>query len=187
LPPDFQKSFQTEAKQSPASDRIFIGPRPWDGWGKVTIDPESSVPVKKSRPTEAGSSQRFPSATVPTHPESGAMMPHPSTDSGTPTLAKKPQFREVIIVGNETYKTSVLKKAAGVNPGDVADPLAAENGRRKIEKYCRDHGNNKVRVTILEGYKTDQRLIYMVNEGPYQRILWIDMIGNTFVSSARGL
>ena len=101
-------------------------------------------------------------------------------------VTERPLLQDVIIVGNDTYKTSVLKKVAEVKTGDATDPFAVENGRRKIEKYYQDHGNSKARVTILEGNKTgDLRVIYMVEEGPQQRIFWVNFVGNTFVSSDR--
>jgi outer membrane protein insertion porin family len=101
-------------------------------------------------------------------------------------VVERPLLREVIVIGNDTYKTSVLKKEAEVKDGDAADPFAVENGRHKIEKYYQDHGYSKARVTVLEGNKTgDLRVIYVVDEGPRQRIFWVSFVGNHFVSGQR--
>ena len=101
-------------------------------------------------------------------------------------MAERPLLQEVIIVGNDTYMTSVLKKEAELKVGDAADPLAVENGRRKIEEYCQKKGYSKVRVTVLEGNKAgDLRAVFVVNEGPRQRACWVNFAGNHFVSSAR--
>ena len=101
-------------------------------------------------------------------------------------VAERPLLQEVIIVGNDTFLTSVLKKEAELKVGDAADPFAVTNGRQKIIDYYQKKGYSKVRVTILEGDKTgDLRAIFLVNEGPRQRIFWINFVGNEFVSSAR--
>ncbi len=112
--------------------------------------------------------------------------PRPSISGGTPALAERPLFHDLIVIGNDTFKSSLLKKEAGIKTGDAADPVAVENGRQKIEKYYRDHGLSKVRVTVLEGTKPgDLRVVYLVDEGTQQRVCWIDFVGNTFVSAAR--
>jgi outer membrane protein insertion porin family len=101
-------------------------------------------------------------------------------------LAERPLLQEVIIVGNDTFLTSSLKKEADLKVGDAADPFAVENGRRKIEDYYKNKGFSKVRVTVLEGNKAgDLRAVFFVDEGPRQKILWINFVGNNFVSSAR--
>ncbi len=101
-------------------------------------------------------------------------------------VTERPLLQDVIVIGNDEYKNTVLKKEAEIKTGDAADPFAVENGRRKIEKYYQDHGYSKVRVTVLEGNKTgDLRVIYMVNEGPRQRVYWVNFVGNSFVSGQR--
>ena len=101
-------------------------------------------------------------------------------------VAERPLLQEVIIVGNETYLTSALKKEAELKVGDAADPFAVENGRRKIEEFYQKKGYSKVRVTVLEGNKAgDLRAVFVVNEGPRQRVFWVNFVGNQFVSSQR--
>ena len=101
-------------------------------------------------------------------------------------VVERPLFKDVIIVGNDTFQTKALRKEAELKPGDAADPFAVENGRRKIEEYYRGKGYSKVRVTVLEGNKAgDSRVVYVVDEGPRQRIFWVNFVGNHFVSRAR--
>ncbi len=101
-------------------------------------------------------------------------------------VAERPLLQDVIIVGNETFLTSVLKKEAELKVGDAADPFAVANGRHKIEEYYQKKGYSKVRVTVLEGEKAgDLRAVFVVNEGPRQRIFWVNFVGNQFVSTAR--
>ena len=99
-------------------------------------------------------------------------------------VAERPLLQDVIIVGNDTYLTSVLKKEAELKVGDAADPFAVENGRRKIEDYYQKKGYSKVRVTVLEGNKAgDLGAVFVVNEGPRQKVFWVNFVGNHFVSS----
>jgi outer membrane protein insertion porin family len=101
-------------------------------------------------------------------------------------VAERPLLQEVIIVGNDTYLTSVLKKEAELKVGDAADPFAVENGRRRIEDYYQRKGYSKVRVTVLEGNKPgDLRAVFVVDEGPRQRVFWVNFVGNQFVTAAR--
>lgn len=101
-------------------------------------------------------------------------------------VTERPLLREVDFVGNEVYQTKALKREAEVKAGDAADPFAVENGRHRIEEFYKKHGYAKVRVTVAEGNKPgDLRVIYLIDEGPRQRVFWINVIGNTFVSSAR--
>jgi len=101
-------------------------------------------------------------------------------------VAERPLLQEVIIVGNDTFLTSYLKKEADLKVGNAADPFAVENGRHKIEDYYQRKGYSKVRVTVLEGNKAgDLRAVFVVNEGPRQRIYWVNFVGNQFVSGAR--
>jgi len=101
-------------------------------------------------------------------------------------VAERPLLQEVVIAGNDTFLTSVLKKEADLKVGNAADPFAVENGRHKIEDYYQRKGYSKVRVTVLEGNKAgDLRAVFVVNEGPRQRIFWVNFVGNQFVSSAR--
>src|SRR5208282_4461470 len=101
-------------------------------------------------------------------------------------VAERPLLQDVIIVGNDTYLTSALKKEAELKAGDAADPFAVENGRRKIQDYYEKKGFSKVRVTVLEGNKAgDLRAVYIVDEGPRQRVFWVNFVGNHFVSAAR--
>ena len=101
-------------------------------------------------------------------------------------VAERPLLQHVWIVGNDTYRTDVLRKEAELKVGDAADPFAVENGRRKILDYYQKKGYSKVRVSILEGDKVgDLGAVYVINEGPSQKVFWVNFVGNHFVSSAR--
>ena len=101
-------------------------------------------------------------------------------------LVERPVLQEVKVIGNESISTKTLKKEIDLKVGDAADPFAVEEGRRKVEEFYQKKGFSKIRVTVLDGNKPgDLRAIYVVNEGPKQKILWISFVGNTIASSAR--
>jgi len=101
-------------------------------------------------------------------------------------VAERPILLEVKYVGNRRVSRKVLQQQTGLKVGDALDPFEVEEGRRKIEEYYHSKGYSKVRVTILEGNKpTDRRAIYLINEGPRQKIVWTSFVGNTIASDAR--
>jgi outer membrane protein insertion porin family len=101
-------------------------------------------------------------------------------------VSERPLLKEIKIVGNVDVSTSALKKEIDLKVGEAADPFNVEQARRKIEEFYHKKGYSKVRVTIFEGNKPgDLRAVFVVDEGPKQKILWISFVGNTIVSSYR--
>ena len=101
-------------------------------------------------------------------------------------VTERPLLKDVVFIGNDVYQTKALKREAEVKAGDAADPFAVEQGRHRIEEFYKKHGYAKVRVTVVEGSKPgDLRVVYVVDEGPRQKVAWISFVGNTFVSAAR--
>jgi outer membrane protein insertion porin family len=101
-------------------------------------------------------------------------------------LVERPILLEVKIIGNEEYKSHTLKKELGLKVGDAADPFEVEEGRRRLEDFYHKKGYSKVRIDILEGNRPGQlRAIYIVNEGPRQRVWWVNVVGETVVGGQR--
>lgn len=99
---------------------------------------------------------------------------------------ERPTLQEVRIIGNDRVRAGALRKEVNLKPGDPLDPFAVEEGRRKIEEYYRKQGFPKARITVFEGDKpTDRRAVYVINEGPKQKVLWTRFVGNTIASDAR--
>jgi len=99
---------------------------------------------------------------------------------------ERPTLQEVRIIGNDRIRASALRKEVNLKPGDPLDPFAIEEGRRKIEEYYRKQGFPKARITVFEGDKpADRRAVYVINEGPKQKVLWTRFVGNTIASDAR--
>jgi outer membrane protein insertion porin family len=99
---------------------------------------------------------------------------------------ERPTLETIKYVGNHAIKRKQLAKQTGLKPGDPVDPYALEEGRRKLEEYYRSKGFSKVQITIIEGSRpSDRQAIYLIDEGPKQRHLWTQFVGNTIATDAR--
>jgi outer membrane protein insertion porin family len=99
---------------------------------------------------------------------------------------ERPTLESIKYVGNQAIKRKQLAKETGIKPGDPVDPYALEEGRRKLEEHYRSKGFSKVQISIVEGSNpSDRRAIYLIDEGPKERHLWTQFIGNTIATDAR--
>jgi outer membrane protein insertion porin family len=94
-------------------------------------------------------------------------------------VVERPLLQKIAILGCKDVKEKTLKKEVDLKVGEAADGFNIEQGRRKIEEYYQKAGYSKVRVRVLEGNKPgDLRAIYVVDEGPKQKILRVQFVGN---------
>jgi len=101
-------------------------------------------------------------------------------------VLERPILHYVKYVGNQKVSKKKLEKESGIKAGDALDPFAVSEGRRRLEEFYRSKGFAKVQVRIVEGSKdSDRGAIYLINEGPKQRIGWTSFIGNTVASDAK--
>ena len=99
---------------------------------------------------------------------------------------ERPILHYVKYVGNQKVKKKTLEKEADIKAGDAMDTVAVEEGRRRLLEFYHSHGFSKARVTIVEGDRpSDRGVIYLINEGQKQRVLWTHFVGNTIASDAR--
>ena len=95
-------------------------------------------------------------------------------------------IRSVDYVGNRKIKTKTLRKETKLKNGDPLEPFAIEEARNRLEAFYREKGFVNARITLSEGTKpTDERVVFVINEGAKQTILWTSFEGNTIVSEAR--
>lgn len=88
--------------------------------------------------------------------------------------------------GNEKVADRKLAKQAGIKRGDAADPYAVEDARGKMEQWLHEKGHTKATVTIAEGNKPgDQGAVFIVHEGPQQRVGKIVFEGNSIAPDGR--
>lgn len=101
-------------------------------------------------------------------------------------LLERPIIEYIKITGNEQIRKKTLLKEIGLKPGDGMDPYSVEEGRRKLLDFYHSKGFSKVFIEIAEGNRPDDRgVIYVIHEGPKQRILWTRFVGNTIADDAR--
>jgi outer membrane protein insertion porin family len=101
-------------------------------------------------------------------------------------VVERPTVEAVAYVGNKKIKTTVLQKEVDLKAGDALDPYAVREARRKIEQFYHSRGFGRARVTIWEGDKPDdRRVVFLINEGQKQRVLWTQFVGNTIASDSR--
>jgi len=113
-------------------------------------------------------------------------------------VIERPTLRDVIFVRKDKLSTfeslfssekkqeEKLQSKAGLKPGDPADPFAVEEARRALEDYYREKGFSRVRVSVAEGDKPqDRRAVFVIHEGPKEKIIWTRFVGNTIASDER--
>jgi len=101
-------------------------------------------------------------------------------------VVERPVLCYVKYVGCRKVAKKTLAKETGLKLDQPIDPYAVVEGRRKIEEYYHSKGFGQVHVAVFEGDKPgDKGVVYVINEGPKQRILWTSFEGNTFASDAR--
>ena len=101
-------------------------------------------------------------------------------------VVERPTIRYVTYLGNEKVSDKNLGKQTNLKIGGAIDPYAVEEGRRRLDEYYQSKGYNNVQITIMEGTKpTDKGIVYLINEGTFQKIWDIEFIGNDFVSAGR--
>lgn len=101
-------------------------------------------------------------------------------------VVERPILHYVRYVGCEKVNKTVLEKEVNLKANEAMDPYAVVEGKRKIEEFYRGKGFGRVHVTIFEGDKAEDRgAVYIINEGPKQRVWATKFEGNAFASDGR--
>ena len=101
-------------------------------------------------------------------------------------VVERPTVQYVKYIGNLKIKRKLLAEDTKIKVGDSLDPYRAEEARSSLERFYQDHGFGIARVTIVEGNKTgDLGVVFLINEGPKQKIRSTSFIGNTVASGSR--
>lgn len=102
------------------------------------------------------------------------------------SVVERPVIRYVEYLGNHGIRQKKLEKETGLKIGGPVDPYAVEEARRRIIDYYKESGYNHTQVTILEGSKpTDQGVVFVINEGEWQKVWKVEFEGNTFATDRR--
>jgi outer membrane protein insertion porin family len=101
-------------------------------------------------------------------------------------VIERPTLESIKFVGARAIKRKTLLKEANLKEGDAADPFAVEEARKSLEYYYRDKGFSQARISVHKGNKTgDREVVFVINEGSKQKILWTKFIGNSIASDSR--
>jgi outer membrane protein insertion porin family len=100
-------------------------------------------------------------------------------------VVERPTLRYVRYPG-ATLRRTTLDKQSGLKVGEPVDPYVVDEARRKLEEYYQSKGFARVRVSTVEGNKPgDRGAVFLVNEGPKQKIWDIEFEGNTIAEDGR--
>lgn len=100
-------------------------------------------------------------------------------------VVERPTLAYVKYVGT-TMLRSTMEKQTNLKVGDAIDPYMVEDARRKLEDYYHEKGFSKARVAVSEGNKPgDRGAVFLIHEGPKQRVYDVEFEGNTIADDAR--
>ena len=99
---------------------------------------------------------------------------------------ERPTIRYIRYLGNRGISDKALAKQDGIKVGEPLNRYAVEEARRKLEEYYRSKGFADAQVGILEGDEPQDRgAVFVIDEGPLQRISSVAFLGNTIASDER--
>ncbi len=97
-----------------------------------------------------------------------------------------PKLEHLYFIGNKEMSDRVLNRKSELKVNDPLNIVAIEDARRKILAFYHEKGFNKAQIEIKEGTKrSDRGAVFVVSEGPQQRIWSVKFVGNTIVSGSR--
>jgi outer membrane protein insertion porin family len=100
------------------------------------------------------------------------------------SVVERPMIRQIKYVGNKGISSKVLQKQAELKAGEALDPHMIEDARRRVERYYQEKGFAKANVTTLKGTESGE-VVFLINEGNKQRVLWTQFEGNSIATDAR--
>jgi outer membrane protein insertion porin family len=101
-------------------------------------------------------------------------------------LIERPFIEYIEHIGNRGLSEKKLAKEHGLKKGDALSPFNVREGRRKLEDLYHQNGFPKATVLIQEGENPkDKGVVYVINEGPIQRIAHVNFAGNRLATSSR--
>lgn len=102
-------------------------------------------------------------------------------------VVERRTIKYIKFLGREKiWREKSLHNQINMKVGEPLDPFTVEESRKKLEEFYREKGHAKVRVTLLEGDQpADRGVVFLLHEGPRQKIRDTEFIGNTIASDAR--
>ncbi len=112
--------------------------------------------------------------------------PQPGTVIVIYEVFEFPKIEYVYFIGNEAFSTRFITRKVAIKKGDPMDPIAIDNERKNLIKLYKSKGYNKAQIELREGRKRDDRgAVFVIHEGPQQRVWKVDFVGNSFINDGR--
>jgi len=110
----------------------------------------------------------------------------PSAKAGAEpeTTAERSIIRAIGFVGNRAYKDDNLAKKLGFKVGDYLDPILAEAYRGTLSEFYRNNGFASVEVALDSEELKNDRVVYIIDEGPRVRITKVKFSGNKAIKAS---
>jgi len=99
-------------------------------------------------------------------------------------VVEKNIVRTLTFVGNQNYKSSLLRKKVGFKVADYIDPITAEAGRNSLLEFYHKKGFAFVEVGLDKEQLSLGKVIYKINEGPRVEIGEIIFKGNSKIKTS---
>ena len=100
-------------------------------------------------------------------------------------VVERPLFKEIRFIRQRRRNISTLKKEFELKVGDAADRSPSKKAGARSRSIIRRKATAKSTLRSGGQQAGRPRPIYLISEGPKQKILWVRFVGNTIVSGAR--
>ncbi|MDR3233373.1 MAG: BamA/TamA family outer membrane protein [Planctomycetaceae bacterium] len=99
---------------------------------------------------------------------------------------ERPLLHYTKMVGNQAHTRQQLLEEANIQTGDAQDPIAVHQAAERMQQFYHQSGYNKIHIDILSGDALgDRGAVFLIDEGPKQRILSTDFEGNRITTAGR--
>ena len=94
-------------------------------------------------------------------------------------VAERPVVEEILFIGNRAFGDGKLLKESGLAPDQPLNVFQVHEARRKLLDFYAKKGRLETEIEISEGLRpTDRRIVFLIHEGPIQRIAGVAFVGN---------
>jgi outer membrane protein insertion porin family len=99
-------------------------------------------------------------------------------------VVERPTIHYIKFLGDRGIGEKTLLKEIGLKTNDALNAYSVEEARRKLETLYHHKGYPKAQVMIKEGNRPEDRgVVFVIAEGPLQRIKSVSFTGNSEIAS----
>jgi outer membrane protein insertion porin family len=100
-------------------------------------------------------------------------------------VVERALVKSVRFVGNRLLTDWQLRKQADIEVGQPLDAHALRMAGQRLEEYYHQEGFRHTQISLADGDELDPDVVFVINEGRKERVMWVDFQGNTFASDDR--